>query len=219
MGWTVRHAGLLAPVFGCLIFFAGFDGCAHAQTQTPAPGKEVSPFDWLRHDAPAVNRPAGPTLNPPTDGPVEQKRPDIAQPMVEEAIPVASENAPGEPALIVDAAPTPDVPAPIARPATVAATIAASKAKAPPPPPQPTEQISVLNSRSVTLNELKLVSLKNSRKPFIVRPSLKGGQSMKIDIPKDWGCVFLVWTQFSEEPSEQYDGVDLCVDKMLNLVN
>jgi hypothetical protein len=40
-----------------------------------------------------------------------------------------------------------------------------------------------------------------------------------VDIPEGLGCIFLVWTQFSEEPSEQYDGVDLCVDKKINLIN
>ena len=63
------------------------------------------------------------------------------------------------------------------------------------------------------------MSLRNSRKPFILRPSLKAGQTIRIEIPRDWGCVFLVWTQFSEEPSEQYDGVDLCTDRKLNLIN
>jgi hypothetical protein len=81
------------------------------------------------------------------------------------------------------------------------------------------DEIDIVNKRALTLNELKLVSLKDGRKPFIVKPSLKPGQSLTIEIPRDWGCLFLVWTQFSEEPSEQYDGVDLCGDRKINLVD
>ena len=81
------------------------------------------------------------------------------------------------------------------------------------------ERIDIVNNRSVTLNELKLVSLKEGRKPFIVKPSLKPGQSLSVEIPREWGCLFLVWTQFSEEPSEQYDGVDLCGERKINLIN
>ena len=212
----MRHTGLLAPVFGCLFTLCLVDVAAFAQ----APSKEASPFDWLRHDAPAVNRPGGPTLSPPTEMPVEPRK-EAAQPVMDEAVPVVAEVADAAP---VSPPPVPPedavvqtAPSPMSRPAVTAPVQSAAKAKAALPPAM--DQIEVVNRRSVMLNELKLVSLKNSRKPFVVRPSLKAGQSLKIDIPKDWGCIFLVWTQFSEEPSEQYDGVDLCVDKTLNLVN
>ena len=104
-------------------------------------------------------------------------------------------------------------PAPVARP--VGANQPSAKAK----PTVLMDRIDVINSRSVTLNELKLVSLKEGRKPLIVKPSLKPGQSLSVEIPREWGCLFLVWTQFSEEPSEQYDSVDLCGDRKINLIN
>lgn len=220
MGWTVRQTGLLAPVFGCLISFCLFDACAFAQApvQPPASGKDASPFDWLRHDAPAVNRPGGPTLNPPMEGAPEPKRPEAAQPVMDEPTPpVVTTGASGETVSPPEEALAPGAPSPMPRPVMAPVNHASAKAKT--LPPLPTDQIEVVNNRNVTLNELKLMSLRNSRKPFILRPSLKAGQTIRIEIPRDWGCVFLVWTQFSEEPSEQYDGVDLCTDRKLNLIN
>jgi hypothetical protein len=137
--------------------------------------------------------------------------------MDEPTPPVVATAASSEPVSPPEEALAPGAPSPMPRP--VMAPINHASAKAKTLPPLPTDQIEVVNNRNVTLNELKLMSLRNSRKPFILRPSLKAGQTIRIEIPRDWGCVFLVWTQFSEEPSEQYDGVDLCTDRKLNLIN
>ena len=201
MGSTVRRNGLSAL---CLFGLALAPACALAQ----APAKEPFPFDWLRHDAAPGNRAAGSTFYPPVESLDAQKQRQQVEPSMQEAPTMAASEpeplrTPVEPPQ-ADAAPTP-----VARPSL----------SAKPKPATPMEQIEVVNSRSVTLNELKLVSLKDSRKPFIVRPSLKPGQTLTLEIPRDWGCQFLVWTQFSEEPSEQHDGVDLCGDRKINLVN
>lgn len=213
MGASVRHKSLFAQRTIWLLGFALSSAVALAQT----PGKEPFPFDWLRHDAAPTNRAASSPFDPPMEGLDSQKRRQQIEPsMAEPQTLAAPAEAPvdGAPMTVLEpeAAPASDdpVPTPTARPA-------ASIAKAKPAPVM--DQIDVVNKRSVTLNELKLVSLKDSRKPFVVRPSLKPGQSLTIEIPREWGCLFLVWTQFSEEPLEQYDGVDLCGERRINLVN
>jgi hypothetical protein len=212
---SVRQKNLLAHAvcyLSCLVL-------SHSGVQAQSPVKESSPFDWLRHDAAPSNRTSGPTINPPLESLTDQKNRQTFEPAPEEPTAAASIVEPSEPvAPVVEPPKDSPAPTPATRPVMSVANHPAAKAKSA-PAPQPVEQIDVINRRSVTLNELKLVSLKNSRKPIIVRPSLKGGQSLKVDIPEGLGCIFLVWTQFSEEPSEQYDGVDLCVDKKINLIN
>ena len=226
MGSSVRRKGLsafcllglaLMPV-GALAQEASAQPPAQSPVQSPA--REPFPFDWLRHDAAPSTRAAGPTIYPPVESLNDQKRRQQIEPAMEEPRAMA---APAEAS--IESAPLPEpetvrvesgassqtqAPTPASRPA-------AFPAKAKPAPAM--DAVEIMNSRSVTLNELKLVSLKDSRKPFIVRPSLKPGQSLTVEIPRDWGCLFLVWTQFSEEPSEQHDGVDLCGDRKINLVN
>ncbi len=215
----MRQVSLFAQQIAWLFFLALLPMNALAQ----APAKEAFPFDWLRHDAPPSNRAAGSTIYPPTESQNDQKRRQQIEPTTEEPqaavapaeapIPAVSPPLEREPVLatveasIESAAPTP----------TVRPTFTRAPAHSKPTPPM--EEIDVINKRSVTLNELKLVSLKEGRRPFIVKPNLKPGQTLTVEIPRDWGCIFLVWTQFSEEPSEQYDGVDLCGDRKINLID
>ena len=210
----MRHKSLSIQRFALVVCLALSSASALAQT----PAKEPFPFDWLRHDAAPTNRAAGSTFYPPVESLDAQKKRQQIEPAMEEpqvmAAPLAAP---------VNDAPAPDrdlqravssspdaAPMPTARPATRAGK----------PKPTPLmDEIDIVNKRALTLNELKLVSLKDGRKPFIVKPSLKPGQSLTVEIPREWGCLFLVWTQFSEEPSEQYDGVDLCGDRKINLVD
>ena len=228
MGSSARQKSLSAGL-GFLFCFALFPAVACAQAVAPA--KEGSPFDWLRHDATPTNRPGGSTFYPPVESLNDQKKrqqieraadeapmaPMVVEAPLAEASPTVEREAPVSvvvEAPVESAAPA-SAPSPIARPAPNAGSHPAAKAK----PAPPMEEIVVINNRSVTLNELKLVSLKEGRKSFVVKPSLKAGQTLTVEIPKEWGCLFLVWTQFSEEPSEQYDGVDLCSDRKINLIN
>ena len=223
----MRQKCIFAHGFGFLIFLALSPGLAFAQ----APAKEGSPFDWLRHDAAPTNRSGGATIFPPVESLNDQKKRQQIDPVVEDATPVPAtgesvsreppqREAPkvdfAEPVIpAIESALVSSAPAPVARPSVNAASPPTAKAR----PAIAMEQIDVINNRSVILNELKLVSLKEGRKPFVVKPSLKPGQTLSIEIPREWGCLFLVWTQFSEEPSEQYDGVDLCGDRKINLIN
>ena len=226
MGSSVRRKGLsafcllglaLMPV-GALAQEASAQPPAQSPVQSPA--REPFPFDWLRHDAAPSTRAAGPTIYPPVESLNDQKRRQQIEPAMEEPRAMA---APTEAS--IESAPLPEpetVRAEAGGSSQTQAPIPASRPAAFPAKPKPApamDSVEIMNSRSVTLNELKLVSLKDSRKPFIVRPSLKPGQSLTVEIPRDWGCLFLVWTQFSEEPSEQHDGVDLCGDRKINLVN
>ncbi len=209
MGSSVRHMRLLVQRVGWPLYLALVPMGALAQT----PSKEPFPFDWLRHDAAPTNRAAGSPFSSPVGNLNEQKKGPQIEPAMEDpqAIAAPVETPEASPAQAdVEARPGIGAPAPIARPVPHAA-----KTK----PSQPMDEVDVVNNRSVTLNELKLVSLKEGRKPFIVRPSLKPGQRLTVEIPREWGCLFIVWTQFSEEPSEQFDGVDLCGDRTINLVN
>ena len=222
LGSSVRQKSILAQRIACLMFLSVTPGCALAQS----PAREVSPFDWLRHDAAPSNRAAGATIFPPVESLSDQKKRQQIEPLMEEVAPVPpSDEAPRAEAFKVEFA-EPVIPAiesslestapsPVTRPSGASANHPSARAKA----AVPMERIDIVNNRSVTLNELKLVSLKEGRKPFIVKPSLKPGQSLSVEIPREWGCLFLVWTQFSEEPSEQYDGVDLCGERKINLIN
>ena len=212
----MRHKSLSAQRIALLFCLSLSPLSALAQT----PVKEPFPFDWLRHDATPTNRPGGSTFYPPIESLDAQKRRQQIEPAMQEPqVMAAPAEAPADPASAADSdgrrveAETTlqgVAPSPTARP-----TVRGAKTK-----PSPLmDEIEVVNKRAVMLNELKLVSLKDSRKPFVVRPSLKPGKSLTVEIPREWGCVFLVWTQFSEEPSEQYDGVDLCVDRKINLVD
>ena len=218
----MRQKSILAHGIACLICLSPWSGPAFAQS----PSREVSPFDWLRHDAAPTNRAAGATIFPPVESLNDQKKRQQIEPSMEEAAPVPSSGEAqqsdvlkvevAEPVIsVIESSLEGEAPTPVARPSGAFTNHPSAKAK----PAPAMERIDVINNRSVTLNELKLVSLKEGRKPFIVRPSLKPGQSLSVEIPREWGCIFLVWTQFSEEPSEQYDGVDLCGDRKINLIN
>ena len=229
LGSSVRQKSNFAHRIAWLIGFALLPGHAFAQ----APAREGSPFDWLRHDAAPTNRSAGATIFPPTESLNDQKKRQQIEPLMEEAAPVSAPSVEeavsrepppseifkvdvAEPAIpAIEASLERAAPGPVARPSATATNHPSAKAK----PAAAMERIDVINNRSVILNELKLVSLKEGRKPFIVKPSLKPGHSLSVEIPREWGCLFLVWTQFSEEPSEQYDGVDLCGDRKINLIN
>jgi hypothetical protein len=216
----VRHKTSLAHRIALLACLALSPVCAWAQ----APARDGSPFDWLRHDAAPTNRPAGATIFPPAESLNDQKKRQQIEPIVEEVAPAPIVGEPPSteifrvdldaPAITtIESSLESPAPAPVARP--VGTNQPSARAK----PSAPMDRIDVTNNRSVTLNELKLVSLKEGRKPLVVKPSLRPGQSLSVEIPREWGCLFLVWTQFSEEPSEQYDSVDLCGDRKINLVN
>ena len=218
----MRQKRILDHRIACLIFVCLSVGQAFAQS----PSREGSPFDWLRHDAAPTNRAAGATIFPPVESLNDQKKRQQIDPLVEEAAPApagagavqaeAFKVDSVEPAIsAIETSPEVAAPTPVARPSGASASHASARAK----PAPPMDRIDVINNRSLTLNELKLVSLKEGRKPLIVKPSLKPGQSLSVEIPREWGCIFLVWTQFSEEPSEQFDGVDLCADRKINLIN
>jgi hypothetical protein len=215
MGRFVRLNGLIVHVFGSLICLAVSCACAAAQS----PVKEPSPFDWLRQDAAPVNRLPGPTVNAPVDGAAADKTLQSDGAIVGVTAPAAS-------AVQTSEAPKEIVGAPLAAPPVVSVAQESKpvKAIARQPPSHPKAQhvfdrLDVTNNRAGVLNELKFVSIKNGGKSFSLKPSLKGGQSVRVEVPTELGCRFVVWVQVDDDPVEQHEGVDLCDDKKVFLIN
>ena len=208
----MRLNGLAANVVGGLMCLALSHVCAFAQTQT----KEPSPFDWLRPDAPPVNRPSTPMLNSPVQSVVE----DRAPPLVEPSGQAVSPTMPQTPVALAPASPPPSVlPSGSPKPSKIAPSPATSPAAQHRKAKPVFDRLDVTNNRVGILNELKFVSIKPDGKSFVLKPGLKGGQSVQVEVPKYLGCIFVVWVQVGDDPSEQHEGIDLCDDKKVFLIN
>ena len=200
MGLAVRKSDVLIQIFGnalCLLFFS-----ASVFAQTPQ--KEPFPFDWMRPDAPPTTRTLAPKVSPiPPFSP--------ARAPVEEAAPAANE-------------PTPDVSS--ASPAVetqpqgniVPAPANSGPAGARPKPRPALNEIELTNARILTLVEFKLVSVREESKTLAIKPALPTGKSLRVEVPMALGCAFTVVLEFTDGAPEQHEGINLCSDKKINLV-
>jgi len=210
MGLAVRKSDVLIQIFGnalCLLFFS-----ASVFAQTPQ--KEPFPFDWMRPDAPPTTRTLAPKVSPippfsPARAPVEEAA--AAAPAAVEPAPAANE-------------PTPDVSS--ASPAVetqpqgniVPAPANSGPAGARPKPRPALNEIELTNARILTLVEFKLVSVREESKTLAIKPALPTGKSLRVEVPMALGCAFTVVLEFTDGAPEQHEGINLCSDKKINLV-
>ena len=196
---AVRKRDVLSYVIAnavCLVFCS-----ASVFAQTPR--KEAFPFDWMRPDAPPTNRTLTPSVIPAPEITPEQA-PVEAAPAAVESTPISPEPEP-----VLESQPTGNI--------------------APPPPnhqhaaprqkARPTfNEIEVTNARILTLVEFKLAPNREDAKPLAIKPALPGGASVKVEVPIALGCAFTVWLEFTDGAPEQHEGVNLCNDKKINLI-
>ncbi len=196
---AVRKSDVLSHVIAnaiCLLFCSA---CAFAQT----PRKDPFPFDWMRPDAPPTNRTLTPSVIPAPEIIPEQAPVEAAPATVDEA-PVSAEAAPAQ-----ESQPAGNIiPMPPNHPP------AAQRQKA-----KPTfNEIEVTNARVLTLVEFKLAPNREDAKPLAIKPALQSGASVKVEVPIALGCAFTVWLEFTDGAPEQHEGVNLCNDKKINLI-
>ena len=100
--------------------------------------------------------------------------------------------------------------------ASVAATSAQAVAR---PKPRPIlNEIEITNARILTLVEFRLVSSREESKPLVLKPALQSGKSLRVEVPMAMGCAFVVHLEFTDGTPEQHEGINLCNDKKLNLI-
>ena len=196
---AVRKRDVLSYVIAnavCLVFCS-----ASVFAQTPR--KEAFPFDWMRPDAPPTNRTLTPSVIPAPEITPEQA-PVEAAPAAVESAPISPEPEP-----VSESQPTGNIaPLPPNHPH------AAPRQKA-----RPTfNEIEVTNARILTLVEFKLAPNREDAKPLAIKPSLPSGASLKVEVPIALGCAFTVWLEFTDGAPEQHEGVNLCNDKKINLI-
>jgi hypothetical protein len=199
MRLAVRKNDVLSHMFGnalCVLFFT-----VNVFAQTPP--KEPFPFDWLRPDAAPTNRTLSPAVFPTPQ--------DIPLPAPPEEAPPAVDGAPPNPQVAPVAANAAD-----AETASAAATSAQAAAR---PKPRPVlNEIEITNARILTLVEFRLVSSREESKPLVLKPALQTGKSLRVDVPMAMGCAFTVHLEFTDGTPEQHEGINLCNDKKLNLI-
>ena len=210
MGVAVRKSDVLIQIIGNAICILFFSASLFAQT----PSKEPFPFDWMRPDAPPTTRTLAPKVGPippfsPAETSVEEAGAATAAPAP--VAPAAAELAPeissASPA--VEAQPQGNiVPAPVnSGPAGMR------------PKPRPVlNDIELTNARILTLVEFKLVSVRDENKTLSLKPALSTGASLRVEVPMALGCTFTVVLEFTDGAPEQHEGVNLCSDKKINLV-
>lgn len=194
---AVRKSDVLSHFIAnaiCLVFFS-------ASVFAQAPRKEPFPFDWMRPDAPPTNRTLTPTVIPAPEV-IPEQAPVEAQPAAVESAPISPESEP-----VVESQPTGNI------------------VPLPPNPPHPRQkakptfnEIEVTNARILTLVEFKLAPNREDHKPLAIKPALPSGASVKVEVPIALGCAFTVWLEFTDGAPEQHEGVNLCNDKKINLV-
>ena len=209
MGLAVRKSDVLIQILGNAICILFFSASLFAQT----PPKEPFPFDWMRPDAPPTTRTLAPKVSPippfsPARAPVEEA---AAAPVAVEPAPAAVETAPD----VSSASPAVEtqpqgniVPAPAnSGPAGIR------------PKPRPVlNEIELTNARILTLVEFKLVSVRDENKTLSLKPALSTGASLRVEVPMALGCAFTVVLEFTDGAPEQHEGINLCSDKKINLV-
>ena len=194
----MRKNDVLGHSVGNAISILFFSASVFAQT----PPREPFPFDWLRPDAAPSSRTLSPAVFPTPQ--------DIPAPAPVESAVAAVETAPAIPQVEPPTESTPQgniVPAP-------PAPHAAERPKTKPI----LNEIDVTNARILTLVEFKLVSTRDETKPFVIKPALQTGKSLKVEVPIVLGCAFTVHLEFTDGTPEQHEGVNLCNDKKINLI-
>lgn len=188
----------------CLLFFS-----ASVFAQTPQ--KEPFPFDWLRPDAPPTTRMLAPKASPippfsPARAPVEEPATEPAAPS-----PAAAESAPAASSAssAVETQPQGNI---------VPAPANSGPAGARPKPRPALNEIELTNARVLTLVEFKLVSVRDENKTLALKPALPTGKSLRVEVPMALGCAFTVVLEFTDATPEQHEGINLCSDKKINLV-
>ncbi|NDH92683.1 MAG: aminotransferase class V-fold PLP-dependent enzyme [Actinobacteria bacterium] len=79
-------------------------------------------------------------------------------------------------------------------------------------------EIELTNARVLTLVEFKLVSVRDENKTLALKPALPTGKSLRVEVPMALGCAFTVVLEFTDATPEQHEGINLCSDKKINLV-
>jgi hypothetical protein len=205
MGVAVRKSDVLIQIIGNAICILFFSASLFAQTPT----KEPFPFDWMRPDAPPTTRTLAPKVGPippfsPAQTPVEEAGAATAAPAVVEPTPDMSTTSPA-----MEAQPQGNIiPAPVnSGPAGMR------------PKPRPVlNDIELTNARILTLVEFKLVSVRDENKTLSLKPALPTGKSLRVEVPMALGCTFTVVLEFTDGAPEQHEGINLCSDKKINLV-
>ena len=195
----MRKNDVLSQIVGnalCILFFT-----ANVFAQTPP--KEAFPFDWLRPDAAPSNRTLSPVIFPTPQDVPQPSPPEEANPPVESAQP--------NPQVAPVAASTTD-------PETASAAATSAQAVARPKPRPILNEIEITNARILTLVEFRLVSSREESKPLVLKPALQSGKSLRVEVPMAMGCAFVVHLEFTDGTPEQHEGINLCNDKKLNLI-
>lgn len=199
MRLAVRKNDVLNHIVGSALCVLCFTASVFAQT----PPKEAFPFDWLRPDAPPTNRTLSPAVFPTPQ--------DIPLPTPPEEAPPAVDGAPPHPQVAPVAASPLD-------PEIAPAALNSAQAAARPKPRPVLNEIEVTNARILTLVEFRLVASREESKPLVLKPALQTGKSLRVEVPMAMGCAFTVHLEFTDGTPEQHDGINLCNDKKLNLI-
>ena len=208
MGVAVRKSDVLIQIIGNAICILFFSASLFAQTLP----KEPFPFDWMRPDAPPTTRTLAPKVGPiPPFSPAQTPVEEAAAPAAPAPAPAVVEPAPE----ILSASP--------AMEAQPQGNIVPAPANSGPagmrPKPRPVlNDIELTNARILTLVEFKLVSVRDENKTLSLKPALSTGASLRVEVPMALGCAFTVMLEFTDGASEQHEGVNLCNDKKINLV-
>ena len=98
------------------------------------------------------------------------------------------------------------------------AALNSAQAAARPKPRPVLNEIEVTNARILTLVEFRLVASREESKPLVLKPALQTGKSLRVEVPMAMGCAFTVHLEFTDGTPEQHEGINLCNDKKINLI-
>jgi hypothetical protein len=209
MGVAVRKSDVLIQIIGNAICILFFSASLFAQT----PPKEPFPFDWMRPDAPPTTRTLAPKVGPippfsPAQTPVEEAAaPAAPAPTAPAATELAPEISSASPAM--EAQPQGNIV-----PAPANSGPAGMRQK-----PKPLlNEIDITNARILTLVEFRFVSVRDENKSLVLKPALSTGKSLRVEVPMALGCAFTVVLEFTDGAPERHEGINLCSDKKINLV-
>jgi hypothetical protein len=102
----------------------------------------------------------------------------------------------------------------------VMATGAVSFAEAQQRTQRPPAELTIINNRTVQLTALEIASMGDNPRLVgrIARP-VDPGKSVKIRLTRPQGCTFVVLARFSDDSDNDQEGVNLCGEKQIRLID
>jgi hypothetical protein len=102
----------------------------------------------------------------------------------------------------------------------VIATGAVSLAEAQQRAQRPPAELTIINNRTVQLTALEIASMGDNPRLVgrIARP-VDPGKSVKIRLTRPQGCTFVVLARFSDDSDNDQEGVNLCGEKQIRLID